>query len=234
MEKNLKERLKAVACVAQEFWNEKNVTEIQNNWHGMAESSDLSDGHNMFITFTQFIRKVKYKSDTSKFRIGSSIMDKKTLFTYMIEKYSEFLVFYISAPEEIQIRVAKELFAFLRDYYNRRLKVLRLVLEIPDLVVDLDLNTSMLKELIIGEGRTLSYLNKRKAGPRKFLKFSCIYPMLTIMRLNEMKKSRRVDEVHDLLILANAPLFGNPRYEYEERERVRKYDDEALTWFKSL
>ncbi len=143
-------------------------------------------------------------------------------------------VYIITQPEEFRIGVAKDFLAYARDRYTRRLEILRSLQNDPTLVEDLKISDSVLAERIDFESRSLAYLHYIKAGELKVLKMFCAFPILTILRLQGESPSRSYIFIHNLLLFAEVPKYGNIAYEKEEIERIEKWDREAVKWFKSL
>ncbi len=143
-------------------------------------------------------------------------------------------VYIMCQSEELRKAVAKHFFAYARDRYARRLEVFELLQIEPTLVEDLKLTYPMLTEMIDFESRSLAYFNHIRAKELKVLKMYCAFPILTILRFQGEKPSRSYKFIHNLLLFAEAPGYGNISYEEEEIERIEKWDSDAVKWFKSL
>lgn len=143
-------------------------------------------------------------------------------------------VYIMCQSEELRKAVAKHFFAYARDRYARRLEVLKSLQNDPILIKDLYLTDPMLAERIDFESRSLAYFQQKRAGELKTQKMYCAFPILTILRLQGESPSRSYKFIHNLLLFAEVPKYGNIAYEEEEIERIEKWDREAVKWFKSL
>ena len=141
--------------------------------------------------------------------------------------------------EEFRNEVAIDFLAYSRDRYARRLKALKLLLVEPSLVEDLNLSDSMLEERIDIDSKSLAYLKHIRAGELKMLKMYCAFPILTILRLQGEDPIQRYRFIHNLLLFAEVPEYGNIPSESEigeeeELERIKKWDEESVEWFEAL
>ncbi len=146
---------------------------------------------------------------------------------------------FIRENKEFNKRLGMAFLAFARKKCERRLNLLKSLKKEPDLVTEFDQTTSSLERIIIEEEQSLAYFHSIRAKDKKLAKIFCFYPILTILRLDGKGPTERQKYMRDLLIGLEAPNFGmedteSDTGELEELDRIRKWDEEAKKWFKSL
>lgn len=186
------------------------------------------------VRWIDFIRPLVYNPDYSKYRIGNDPVDRNELFIVLILQRIETMAFFVHAPEEYKIDLAKQMYRELRKRLRDRLRILDLLLADEPLLERLKVSKSKIRTYQQQDSQAATGLRNSRAGARKFLKELCYYPILLLMRFSGTRHSQRLDTMHELMTFAKAPFFGHVRFVEEERDRIRKWDDESIEWCNKL
>ncbi len=159
----------------------------------------------------------------------------------LLEVVPQFLMPIIQESDEMNTLLGKDFLAYARKRCERRLNLLESLLNESDLAAELALDTYTLKIVASDYEKSLSYYQSIRAKERKFAKIFCFFPILTILRLNDVVPAEREKFMHDLLVRLKAPRFGDSYEdgaigisEREELVRIREWDRESVGWFQSL
>lgn len=185
----------------------------------------------------EVIREIKY-SGLDLNMSADYVQNKKMI---ALDVLPDLLEPIIHEPVIIQTLLAKDFLAFARKKCKSRLKVLESLMKDINLATDLGVEASTLK-VCVSDVKALSvYFHRIRAGKRKFAKLFCIFPILTILRLNDEGPAKRERYMRELLLKLEAPDFAYSHIgskdkigEPEELARIREWDRESIEWFQSL
>lgn len=216
------------------FWVNYNASRKLREIERIISKKELRQYVLSIIRWIDFVRPLVNNPDHSKFRIGDKRVDRDSLFLLIIVQRIKLMAFFVHAPEEQQIKLAKVMYGNLRKRFRDRLKVWELLLDDEPIVERLNLSDTKVKRLIYQDMQVASGLLKTRAGSKKFLKELCYYPILLLLRFSGLEHSKRLDLMREVLIHVEAPFFGNDCQADEERDRIRKWDDESIHWCNKL